>query len=222
MAPGTNVCSIVEVVRVEYRIEPCRSRPESRLGDAVRLVAQPVHGLRAPLHLLLRPGVRAARRPALRRGLRHLDQGEGERRRRAPRRASQADLAGRKHRDRCGHRSLSARRGPLPAHQGLHRGARRGGEPVRDHHPRADDRARPRRARRGGSPRRGVGDLLGADARPRGLAAHRARHRPAPSAPACARAARRCRDPGVRRHGADPPGDLRPARAARRGGARSP
>ena len=39
-------------------------RAQPRQGDAVRLVAQPLHGLRAPLHVLLRPRVRAARRPA--------------------------------------------------------------------------------------------------------------------------------------------------------------
>ena len=51
---------------VEYREEPCRSAAQPRQGHAVRLVAEPVHGLRAPLHVLLRPRIRAARRPAVR------------------------------------------------------------------------------------------------------------------------------------------------------------
>ena len=93
-------------VRVEYRIEPCRTCVEPRLRDAVRLVAQPVHGLRAPLHVLLRALVRAARRPSVRAGLRHLDPGEGEHRRGAAARAR----TGRRGRARA---SRSARR-PTP------------------------------------------------------------------------------------------------------------
>ena len=54
---------------------------QPRQGHALRMVAESVHGLRAPLHVLLRARVRAARRPPLRRPLRHVDQGEAEHRR---------------------------------------------------------------------------------------------------------------------------------------------
>ena len=80
-------------MRAEYREEPCRSALNRVDGHALRLVAQPVHGLRAPLHVLLRPRVRAARRPARRRALRHVDPGEGERRRGAAARARAAVVA---------------------------------------------------------------------------------------------------------------------------------
>ena len=59
--------------------------------------------------------------------------------------------------------------------------------------------------------------VLGADARRRGLADDRAGDGAAAAAPARAVAARRGRDRGERRHGADPPGPLRPAGAAGRG-----
>ena len=68
-----------------------QERAQPRQGDDVRMVAQPVHGLRAPLHLLLRPRLRAPRRPAVRRPLRALDPREGQRRRRARARARAAD-----------------------------------------------------------------------------------------------------------------------------------
>ena len=61
-----------------------QERPQPRPRHAVRLVAQPLHGLRAPLHVLLRPRVRAAGGPAGRRPLRAFDPGEDERRRGAP------------------------------------------------------------------------------------------------------------------------------------------
>ena len=122
------------------------------------------------------------------RALRHLDPRQVEHRRRAPARARAAVVARRERRDRRRDRSVPAGGGPLPADARLPRGARRSGEPVRADHPRPDDRARPRRAGRGRAARRGLGHLLGADARRRGLAADRARHRPAAPAPARARA----------------------------------
>ena len=64
--PDTNICSILAAMRAEYREEPCQGALNRVHGHAVRLVAQPVHGLRAPLHVLLRPRLRAARRPARR------------------------------------------------------------------------------------------------------------------------------------------------------------
>ena len=51
-------------MRAEYRDRAVPVGAEPRQGHAVRLVAEPVHGLRAPLHVLLRPRVRATRRPA--------------------------------------------------------------------------------------------------------------------------------------------------------------
>ena len=124
-------------------------RPEPRPGDAVRLVAQPVHGLRPPLHVLLRPRLRAPRRPALRRPLRHVDPRQDQRRRGAPPRARPAVVGARVRRDRRRHRPVPAGRGPLPADPRLHRGARRGAHAVQHHHARPDDRPRRRRARRG-------------------------------------------------------------------------
>src|SRR6187549_823277 len=56
-------------------------RAQPRQGHGLPLVAEPVHGLRAPLHVLLRPCFRAPRGPALRRALRALDPREGQRRR---------------------------------------------------------------------------------------------------------------------------------------------
>src|SRR5205814_8869971 len=60
-----------------------QGRAQSREGNGVFLVPEPVHGLRAPLHVLLRPRVRAAGRPALGRALRDVDPREDERRRSA-------------------------------------------------------------------------------------------------------------------------------------------
>ena len=57
----TNICSIVRHGRrVPRGAVPHRAEP--RQGDAVRLVAEPVHRLRPPLHVLLRPRLRAAGR----------------------------------------------------------------------------------------------------------------------------------------------------------------
>src|SRR5882724_1658745 len=55
-----------------------QGRPEPCERDALRVVAQSLYGLRAPLHLLLRPRIRAARRPALRRSVRDVDPREGQ------------------------------------------------------------------------------------------------------------------------------------------------
>ena len=170
--------------RVPRGAVPERAQP--RQGDAVRVVAEPLHGLRAPLHVLLRARVRAARRPALRRPLRTLDPRQG----RTSPRCSRASSRGRRGRgsgrDRRRHRPVPAGRGPLPADARLHRGARPRGNAVRAHHARADDRPRRRRAAGGGAAGRRLRHLLGAHARPRRLADDRARHGAA--APAAARA----------------------------------
>ena len=161
-----------------------RAQPGAR--DAVRLVAQSLHGLRPPVHVLLREGVRAAGRPAIRLAVRTLDPRQAQRRRSAARRARPAVLARRGRRRGRRDRPLPARRGPLSADARLHRGLRRRVEPVLADHTRSDDRPRPRRSRRGVPQRRGLGDVLGADARPGRLADDRARDRAA--APAASRA----------------------------------
>ena len=112
-------------MRVEYRIEPCKSALTAGAGDAVPLVAQPVHGLRAPMHVLLRPALRAARRSAVGRPLRPLDPRQVERRRDAPPRARAPLVAARGGRHRHRDRSVPARRGPLPTHARVHPRARR-------------------------------------------------------------------------------------------------
>ena len=89
--------------------------PEPGQGHDVRLVAEPVHGLRPPVHVLLRPGVREARGSAVGRPLRRLDPGQDERRRGAPARAGAAELEGRDGRDRRGDGPVPAGRGSLPA-----------------------------------------------------------------------------------------------------------
>ena len=59
----TNICSIVtHGRRVPRGAVPHGAQP--RQGNAVRLVAEPVHRLRPPLHVLLRPRLRAAGRPS--------------------------------------------------------------------------------------------------------------------------------------------------------------
>ena len=66
---STNICSILpragRIPRGAVQAALNRVR-----GHAFRLVAQPVHGLRPPLHVLLRQGVRAAGRPSVGRALR--------------------------------------------------------------------------------------------------------------------------------------------------------
>ena len=136
-------------MRVEYREEPCRTALNRVKGMPFELVAQPVHGLRAPLHLLLRPGVRGARRPARRRPLRALDPRQGQRRRGSPRGARASLVEARERRRRRGDRSVPAGRGPVPAHAGLHRRARPRSHAVLADHARAAGQARRRRARGG-------------------------------------------------------------------------
>ena len=198
-------------------------RAEPREGHAVRLVAQPLHGLRAPLHLLLRPRVRAARRPALRRSLRRARSASRSTSRRCSGRSSHRPLVdAARRRDRRRDRPVPAGRGPLPAHARVHRGARRGREPVLDHHARPADRARRRRACRGGAARGRLGDVLGADARRGRLAA-----RPSPARRRRCSGCGRCAcswTAGIRASvGMAPilPGHLGLARAAR-GGRRAP
>src|SRR3954454_9056396 len=189
---------------------------QPRQGHAVRLVAEPVHGLCPSLHVLLRPRVRAPRRPPLRRALRPVDPRQGERRRGAAGRARAAVMGARGGRDRRGHRPLPAGRGPLPPDPRVPRGAGRGGDAVLDHHARADDRPRPRRPHRGGAPGEGCGDLLDSDRRPRRVEAYGAVDGAADPAAAGAVEARRRRHPYLRRDGARPARDLRCAGAARR------
>ena len=167
--------------RVSRRALPERAEPGE--GYGVRLVAEPLYGLRAPLHVLLRARLRAAGRPAVRRSLRTLDSGEGERGGGASAGACAAVLGRRGRRDRRGDRSLPAGRGAVQADPRLPRGAPRRVEPVQPDHPQPDGRPRPRRPRRGGVAGGGRRRLLGADARRGGLAPDRARH-PAAAPPA--------------------------------------
>src|SRR5581483_11234775 len=200
--------------RVPRGAVPQRAQPGA--GDAVRLVAQPVHGLRPPLHVLLRPRLRGARRPSLGRPLRLEHPRQDERRDGSATRARAAELGARDGRDRRGDRPVPAGGGPLPADARLPRGARGGVELVRDHHARAAHRPGRRRPRRGRPSRRGLRDLLRADARPGDLAADRAGHGAAAPAAARPREARRRGDQRRRRDGADPPRAQRQARAPRR------
>ena len=135
----TDVLSSTDARRLPRRTVPGRAQP--RAGHALRVVAQPVHGLRPSLHLLLRPRLRAARRPSGRRPLRHVDPRQAERRRSAALRAAAHRAARRRHSDRRRHRSVPARRRAVPAHARLHRGAARRRPAVLDHHPRPADRA---------------------------------------------------------------------------------
>ena len=133
---------------------------------------------------------RRAERP-VGRPLRHVDPRQGQHRRRPAPRARPAVLGARVRRDRRRHRSLPARRGPIPADPRMPRGARRAREPVQHHHARPDDRPRRRRARRGRAPRERLGHVLDPDARRGRLAHDRAVDRAsAPAAPR-ARGARR-------------------------------
>ena len=140
----TDVLCSRHAARIPRGPVPQRAQPGQ--GHAVRLVAQPVHGLRAPMHLLLRPRLRGRRRSALRRPVRALDPRQDQRRRRAAAGACATILATRGGRRRRSDRSVPAGRGPLPAHPRLSRRARRLAHAVLDHHPRAADLAGRRRA----------------------------------------------------------------------------
>ena len=191
-------------MRVEYRIEPCKSALTQVRGHAVPVVAQPVHGLRAPLHVLLRPPLRAACRPPVGRPLRPLDPREAERRRGSATRARAPVVGARRGRSRNGDGSVPARRGQVPPHARVPRRARRRVDAVLDRHPRAARRARHRRAAGGVVASRGRGLPLAPHARRARLADDRARHgaarKPARGDPA----ARRGRHRRRRRDRADP------------------
>ena len=55
----SNGCSILRNHATGVSRGALQDGAEPRQGHDLQLVAQPVHGLRAPLHVLLRPGVRA-------------------------------------------------------------------------------------------------------------------------------------------------------------------
>ena len=210
----SNICSILRSARhVPRGALPHGAQP--RLGDAVSLVAQPVHRLRPSVHVLLRAGVRGARRPRPGRGLRPLDPRQGQRGRGAATRARAALLGARGGDRRRGHRPVPARGGSLPAHARLPRRARRAaGRPfslitrgplvVRDLDVLQDAaRARARRRAR-----------LGADARRPRLANDRAGHRAAGAQARRRAAAGRGGDRRRRGRGPGPPRPLRPARTS--------
>ena len=194
---------------------PERAQPRPR--DAVRLVAQPVHGLRPPLHVLLRPGLRAAGRPPVRRPLRPLDPGEDERRR-----GARGELARRSWTNEgiaigAATDPYQPAEGPLPAHARVPRGARRRAEPVLADHAGplvvrdVDVLAEASRARTSRSRSRSRPSTRTSGGRPS--------RAPRRRGSACARcASSRGGHEGERRHGADPSRAVRPARAARRGG----
>ena len=166
----------------EYREEPCRSALNRVKGMAFEWSLNPYMGcVHRCTFCYVRAFERRADRP-VRRPLRHLDPRQGQRRRGPPPRARPALLGARAGRDRRRHRPLPARRGALPPDPRLHRGARRGPQPVQHHHARADDRPRHRRPRRGRAARERLGHLLDPDARRGRLAEDRALDRP--SAPA--------------------------------------
>src|SRR5579862_6992277 len=56
--PNTNVRSILEVDADGVPRGALQVGPQPRAGHAVQLVVEPVHGLRPPVHLLLRTGLR--------------------------------------------------------------------------------------------------------------------------------------------------------------------
>ena len=148
-----------------------------------QLVAEPLHGVRSPLHVLLRPGLRASRGPARRRPLRDLHPREDQRRRSPSTRAGPSVLEARTGDDRRCDRSLPAGRGTLSPHPRLPRGAGRSQEPVRHHHAWTDDRSRHRRPRRGRAARERLGHPLDPDARRGRLAQDGALDGPPAAAP---------------------------------------
>ena len=186
----TNTCSLA--FRHGTRRVPrgaVQGRAQPREGHAVPVVAQPVHGLRASLHVLLRARVRAARRPAVRRRVRALDPRQGERRRGAARASSRGG------RGSARAIAIGAATDPYQPAEGRYRltracleALRRRVEPVPHHHARTDDRPRRRRARRGVGAGEGRCQLLDPDARRGRLAQDRARdrRRPASGSALCA------------------------------------
>lgn len=86
--------------RVPRRAVPKRAEP--RQGYALQVVAEPLHGMRPPLHVLLRPGLRAAGRETCGRPLRHVDPSQDQHRRGAPRRARPARPASGRTSSSCG------------------------------------------------------------------------------------------------------------------------
>ena len=142
-------------MRVEYRIEPCKSALNAGPRHAVQVVAQPVHGLRAPLHVLLRPRTSSSE-PTGRRttatGARSASRSNVAEVLRARARATVVAARGgrARHRDR----SVPAGGGAFPPHARVHRRARARLERLLDRHARAADRARHRRPADGDEPRR--------------------------------------------------------------------
>ncbi len=134
----TYVLSWADAGRVSGRAVQGRAEPCQR--HALRLVAQPLHGLRPPVHLLLRARIRASRRPPVGPPLRDVDPREAQHRRSPAGGARARELGGGARRDRRRHRSIPAGRRPVPADACVHRGAARRLEPIRHHHPRAADR----------------------------------------------------------------------------------
>ena len=184
------------------------------------MVAQPLHGLCPPVHVLLRPRLRAAGGPTRWRGIRPDDPRQGQHRARAATRAGAARVAARDGDDRGGHRSVPAGRGPLSTDPRLSRGPRRRAHAVQHRHARPPDRARHRRPHRGGAAGRRRRERLHSHPGRGGLASHRTRYGfAAPAAPRRADA-RGGRHQDRHRHGAHPARPLRSPRAAAGGGPR--
>ena len=79
---------------------------DRRPRDALQVVVEPVHGLRAPVHVLLRQALRAARRSPVRRSVRPVDSHQAKCRRGAPARARAPFLETRRSRARHRDRSV--------------------------------------------------------------------------------------------------------------------
>ena len=161
--------------RLPRRAVPLRAEPRHR--HALRLVAQSVHGLRSPLHVLLRAGFRAPGRPARRRPLRHLDPRQDERGRGPACELHRPSWAGEPIAIGAATDPYQPAEGRYRLTRALPRGAARCGAGLLHHHARPADRAGRGAARRGREPRRRLGHVLGADARRGRLAHDRARHR---------------------------------------------
>ena len=141
-----NVCSIIGVVRVDYREEPCRTALNRVTGMPFRWSLNPYTGCahRCTFCYVRAFEARADRDPG--EALRPLDPRQGQRRRGPAARAGAALMGARGGDRRRGHRPVPAGRGSLPPHARLPRRARRGADAVLDHHARPARRARPRRA----------------------------------------------------------------------------